>query len=1028
MINYKVKVYDSKKGVYVDYTPFAVFPLKVANLLDEQLDEMSLTLKNMTVEYFQPFTEFKITIFNKPECLLTAEQMGQIKANAELTPIFYTPKDEVTGKLTEEYSITMVVANDRAIEVPVGSKRYNHEVYLIEQTKILERFICDSLTFSNPLGKGFLEGVKNVIPEQINLYGYSDIRDYFLNFYQSPVEAGATLRILSLAEISKKYIDYWKSTGTRSHIEPSVITLDGKGEIIRSNIQVTVGNKTTTYTPDTIYTSYNISVSNPIIIQYQFRIDFTIEGTGNSSYEMFYFKYMLSAVTNKLPLKKWTITSVINRTLDLIEPLEASSYLGDTNSLEQLQPRFYLNEDQAEKYDKIIAPEFSFTRDTLREILRQIGGFGAVHAEPRISKRVGNRYEISFDEYGSNKYSNISKEVYVNATFGTDINQYCTALDSSADNLTNTLDWAQGVIVEPFMYGERSLRTEQTTARLAEDNSTFIATQLPIRTLIKLEWYYAGRYYDITAYVFNATDYNATLSSHQGSYPFSKAYALYYTYGQKNIQGLFFKAEHAISPIFHNYSIINVLREITGESDLEFTGKELMQLQFNVTYKPIYSARVRTHKQIVLDGTPSVLAYNQGANAIESNYYGSHLRAVVERLGTVEKTYTYQLAFLSKIPKVGRKFDDNYYISNVTYEVLPFSIKCTIALSKHFNRLSTYVGINSQKRMWEISERQTQQRQSIFTSYIVASLTNNTNDANASRSLAEPAKLLLNSTAYQRRVTNAIVRTSNINNESIRNYLLSLPVVSSVFGNAMTFTFSFDDNYSAGQKIIEVNGDKTDLDNVTGMWGDYVPYTDYYGRAYYIDYGLFRGYDDEIPYNNADELPQVNNTVEELSYGGCLLGARYLYRKDNREIPQITHEIAVVTDNSSIVIGPALCSNCSAVNANPKNYAMYLLPNRINLLDGKIDLNGADYVAVAFWDITSNSIEMTKRLADDTRPYKAWALVTDNIDTELQVEDEEGNETTQTIQEGGELLIGRNFNTAEEANEPIYLNYKRKIN
>lgn len=1028
MINFKVEVYNSKENKYVDYTPFAVFPLKVANLLDEQLDEMNLTLKNMRVEYFQPFTEFKITILNKPECLLTSEQISQIKAKKEIG-VYYIPDDEVTGKLAETYSITMVVANDRAIEVPVGSKRYNHEVYLIEQTKILERFISDSLTFSNPLGKGFLEDVKNVIPEQINLYGYSDIRDYFLNFYQSPVEAGATLRILSLAEISKKYIDYWKSTGTRSHFEPSVTTLDGKGQMIRSNIQVTVGDETTTYTPDTIYTSYNISVSNPIIIQYQFRIYFTIEGgLGNSSYEMFNFKYILSAVTNKLPLKKWTITSVINRILDLIEPLEASSYLGNTDSLEQLQPRFYLNEDQAEKYDKIIAPEFSFTRATLREILQQIGGFGAVHAEPRISKRDGERYEIIFDEYGSNEYSNISKEAYVNATFGTDINQYCTALDSSADNLTNTLDWAQGVIVEPFMYGERSLRTEQTTARLAEDNSTFIATQLPIQTLNKLEWYDGEKYYDITAYVFEATDYSTTLSSFQGTYPYSKAYALYYTYGQKNIKGLFFKAEHAVSPIFHNYSIINILRAVTGESDLEFTGKELMQLQFNVTYKPIYSARVRTHKQIVLDGTPSVLAYNQGANAIESNYYGTHLRAVVERLGTVEKTYTYQLAFLSQIPKVGRKFDDNYYISNVTYEVLPFSIKCTIALSKHFNRLSTYVGINSQKRMWEISERQTQQRQSIFTSYIVASLTNNTNDANASRSLAEPAKLLLNLTDYQRRVTNAIVRTSDINNKSIREYLLSLPVVSSVFGNAMTFTFAFEDNYSAGQKLIEVDGDKTNLDNVTGMWGDYVPYTDYYGRAYYIDYGLFRGYDDEIPYNDANELPQVNNTVEELSYGACLLGARYLYRKDNREIPQITHEIAVVTDNSSIVIGPALCSNCSAVNVSPKNYAMYLLRNRINLIDGKIDISSenADEVPMyQYVEITSNSIQITIQV-DET--YKAWALVTDNSTTQLQVEDEQGNAIIQTIQEGGELLIGRNINSNKEVNETIYLTYKRKIN
>ena len=1028
MINFKVEVYNSKEDTYVDYTPFAVFPPKVANLLDEQLDEMSLTLKNMfvknmSVEYFQPFTEFKITILNKPECLLTAEQISQIKAKKEIG-VYYIPDDESIGKLTETYSITMVVANDRAIEVPVGSKRYNHEVYLIEQTKILERFISDSLTFSNPLGNVFSEKA-GALCSYKSYSTYADSEPVEGSFFSTLIKEGY------LIDSNPIYIpdpDQLEEDETKPNGWSSFFLYGYKGA---TSFELKNLDTNTIITP-TSNNKYNLNKGN-----YQIKYSFpssNADGSVVNTRELF---YTFTVFTDYSQLKKWTITSVINRVLDLIEPLEYPYDTGGTGDLPNPQPRFYLNEDQAEKYDKIIAPEFSFTRATLREILQQIGGFGAVHAEPRISKRAGDRYEIIFDEYGSNEYSNISKEAYVNATFGTDINQYCTALDSSADNLTNTLDWAQGVVVEPTSKDTKSLRTEQTTARLAEDNSTFISTQLPIQTLNKLEWYDGEKYYDITAYVFESTDYSTTLSSFKGAYPFSKAYALYYTYGQKNIQGLFFKAEHAISPIFHNYSIINVLRAVTGKSNLDYTGNALMKLRFRVTYKPKYSARVRTHKQIILDGTPSMLAYNQGANAIESNYYGTHLRAVVERLGTVEKTYTYQLAFLSQIPKVGRKFDDNYYISNVTYEILPFSIKCTIALSKHFNRLSTYVGINSQKRMWEISERQTQQRQSIFTSYIVASLNKpdppDPPDANTvSVHLATPVSLLLNGEAnsnakFLNPVSWAFIKPKDYNNDAITNKPIALPVVSSVFGNAMTFTFSFEDNYSAGQKLIEVEGDKTTLDNVTGMWGDYVPYTDYYGRMYYIEYMLMGSVISDADIGS-NQLPQYDNNTPPNT--NRLLGARCLYRKDNREVPQITHEIAVVTDNSYIVIGPALCSNCSAVNAKPKEFKLYLLENKLNILDGKLDLENATQVDISAISFTENSIQLNSKETGpiDTEFYKSWALVTEITPTEITVANEAGQSETQEIQEGGELLIGRNFSTAEEAIEPIYLTYKRNIN
>ena len=81
--------------------------------------------------------------------------------------------------------------------------------------------------------------------------------------------------------------------------------------------------------------------------------------------------YTFQVVKNKFPLKRWTITDVINRLLDVAEPIRQHG-----------RPRFRLNAEQAEKFDKILAPEFSFTKQTLRECLQQIGGF--IHGEPRL--------------------------------------------------------------------------------------------------------------------------------------------------------------------------------------------------------------------------------------------------------------------------------------------------------------------------------------------------------------------------------------------------------------------------------------------------------------------------------------------------------------------------------------------------------------------------------------------------------------------------------------------------------------------
>ncbi len=106
-----------------DYSKYVMFPFKVSNLLDEQLDEASLTLIGVSDKNFKSLTDVIVTLTND----------------------------------NKEKSYYMLVASDKADEIPTGSGKYKHELYLIEQTKYLECFIVRSIGYLNPLEKSYVQ-------------------------------------------------------------------------------------------------------------------------------------------------------------------------------------------------------------------------------------------------------------------------------------------------------------------------------------------------------------------------------------------------------------------------------------------------------------------------------------------------------------------------------------------------------------------------------------------------------------------------------------------------------------------------------------------------------------------------------------------------------------------------------------------------------------------------------------------------------------------------------------------------------
>lgn len=617
--------------------------------------------------------------------------------------------------------------------------------------------------------------------------------------------------------------------------------------------------------------------------------------------------FSITAVPNYEPKPRWNIRTVLERILNSYKP-----HLQDDPNPFKLDPT------QAAEFEKIESPELAITNKTLKEALDIVGGY--IHGIPRLVRGAdGELNTIKFDMLGSTERAalNDPRWGYITQIYSQGIEDYVTELDSSVENLVNSIEPAEGSVTEPYYGGFTTTRSEELYAQITEGNMV-IATSQPIYSVQKLEVVDTkGKVADITGYVFEGAEYGR-LSSFEGEYPMSKAFAIYYTLGQKNIKGLNFKSPNVIGGAGSNYAITNIIKAVTGDdiSASVWDEGKYAQLKFRITYTPIFSTRMTMHKTYYEVGMPqSSLYYNQADNLAETRYYGENLKGVAARMGNPERLITYLVGTFTLIPRAGQMWDDEYYVSGVTNALYFDHFECSISLSRDFNRLSQYIGINSEWRAYEVSEKTAYKRDMVYSDYAVIGEIKGDNNA-----LNKEYGVLL---AF---LGNA-VRSIPISAATVRSYdkdgnnfaTCTLPVISSSFGNVLSFRFVMADNYSAGPQSV-----LSEKDNVSGYWQTDVPYVDYYGEVDTVTFELSRSgiTNDNAPF----ELPRgayassgsVEIRVPEYD--------RLEVDKNGGEVLGFNYEIQFVTTLKDVVIGPAITRRSPLVGAiNTTNAELYVL-------------------------------------------------------------------------------------------------------
>lgn len=890
-----------------------VAPLSVGNYLDKQLDERY------------------ISFYSGKEIYRTGAIVG----------IGYKKDDQALVEW--EY---FILGRDNSAQNSFRKDVYFHQdAFLLEATKYLEGILCQSITFTNKWGQGVIP--RAIAPKNIQLANVPGAPRKDLNEKQTialmlvttPAAKGTKMKLPSVFSVCQA-IGENRDSNTYFEAKPAYVVLDSNDNpVAYPYIEIETADKTTKYEVDAenCNTEFEYTVTKTAMIRYRVFVSMR-DGSGWSVFQ-YAFAYQQIAVEVRQSGEPWTVATVVDRILDLAEPLFADGSGKPT-------PRFYLSgSGKFSEYAKTIAPEFTLTECNLREQLQTVGGF--IHAEPRATYDPNeNAFRISFDDYGNMDEADLADATLIERHDSMDISQYATEVKSNAQNLVNSLGYGSGTVDDPAFDFYRSVRSENIYARITDKNAR-VYTQSPIYSIEKVvvgllnyendngTWKIEP--VDITNFVYEKTEYDANLSSYEDGISTSKEYAIYYTQGHSGLDGLFYQIPNAENEaVYSPYAISNILAICSGQgidevdklfTDAKNAEKAVGSLAFRITYKPIFAATV-SHSKNKYDPTLPKWqqVYNQSGNMIETTYYGENLKMTAAMLGNPEEERTYLLPPQARLPEVGKRLGD-FAISAVKAEIYPRYTKATLTLTRDFERISEFVGIDSVKRVYEVSEKEVYNRNVFLKSYIVI----------GEKPIQIPTAHIGVDMKY---LGHSFYAPNSIDKDTVflpvscvkvkgksnhQTYpAVQIPVIASSFGNSMEFSFCMKDNYSAGDKAQYIRG----FENVRGYWLTDVPYGDAYGRIEYLDATFLQ---------KSSDTASAYYTTPETTFAGTYFGdvlkfnKPYYIRKDSREKITVSVSVEFRAADEKLIIGSALAARSTLVSREtPQDCFVGILKSPIN--------------------------------------------------------------------------------------------------
>ena len=315
---------------------------------------------------------------------------------------------------------------------------------------------------------------------------------------------------------------------------------------------------------------------------------------------------------------------------------------------------------------------------------------------------------------------------------------------------------------------------------------------------------------------------------------------------------------------FHNRPDIKFINNGTYQVIIEQggMGETILRgyLGFKIEYFPYINQRATIQKQSYLNNNDFTLYTNQGGRSIDISRLLTNGQSVLNRIGngdlTVEKTVlNYNDRF-----KLGQMTSDNFIVSNVETMVNGNYFRTKAMLTKNFNRLSSFIGVDRDIRQFEMPLREVVDRNLKYEEYVVIDTIPvfTTNSSRWTNSRIDWLRFMFqNLQPVNNTITGAIIATKSSTNDEDRIGTFYMSVAKSYYKNSNLFHFRFVNNQVAYYYPIRETGAGILASGISQkaivryvLWNENDPSNILNGTMRYMDFNLI---DNDI-YKNVIDL------------------------------------------------------------------------------------------------------------------------------------------------------------------------------
>ena len=354
-------------------------------------------------------------------------------------------------------------------------------------------------------------------------------------------------------------------------------------------------------------------------------------------------------------------------------------------------------------------------------------------------------------------------------------------------------------------------------------------------------------------------------------------------------------------------SLLDGNPEAAFESDHKlFTG-----VFAQVQYIPFSNVRSTIYKHNAFDlGVDTVKYSNEQDKINDTKNLGEQAKKTINKLGNIIYTVSGIAKEYETIPKLGYKTTDGKYISSRSINLNKNLITYDMELSENFLNQSSYVGVDSAYRQYEVPATDIVHRQDKYQEFILLT-TNKTPLLPTESYLTTYGKraVLTNfqefNSSYNRYPISYGKMTitkelGSVETDNIKSF--DMPINGYAVGNTINLQLEMEDNYSAGPRLdSDVLGPVDDI----FKHQNYARYTDQLGSFYSFDLQLRQSGTVNNTETDANNYPFLTQESSGGYYDEPLFNLiRTNVNKDAREKYGLNIQFPVLSTESSIRIHP----------------------------------------------------------------------------------------------------------------------------